>query len=159
MVNMLQVLEGAAYVGFIAGAIFAVMELRDIKKDRRIDLWLRIGEVTTTREYVEANCKIWRAKGITAQELEDEFSLVDLTLVADYYETISNLATEGHIEARALVDFLPFAGFWKKIRPWVIAVRSETGEPDLYDDIEKLARMQESSRGSEYSTGTEMPSS
>ena len=35
VVDVLQVLEGLAHVGFIAGAIFAVLELRGISRERR----------------------------------------------------------------------------------------------------------------------------
>lgn len=38
MVDLIQVLEGAAYVGFILGAVFAVLELRGIGRERRVSI-------------------------------------------------------------------------------------------------------------------------
>ena len=41
MVDLMHVLEGLAYVGFIAGAFFAVVELRTMSRDRKIESKLR----------------------------------------------------------------------------------------------------------------------
>ena len=58
MVDILQVLEGAAYVGFIAGAIFAVMELRTLSKDRKTELTMRMNEHWASKDFEEAFIKI-----------------------------------------------------------------------------------------------------
>ncbi len=139
LVDLLQVLEGAAYVGFIAGAIFAVIEIRAIAKDRRLEFWMRVTEASSTREFTEATCKLWRAKGTTAEELESEVSYVDLSMIADRLEMIASLGVKGLISRKELVAYIPFETYWKKLRPWVLAERAVYGLPELCDDIEALA--------------------
>ncbi len=138
--DMLQVLEGAAYVGFIAGAIFAVIELRAIKKDRRLEFWLRLSERLSDRDFVEAYCRIVRAKGTTAQELEDEISYSGLRMVTDYSEFIAMLGRLGLIDRKELTDILDFNDIWKKVQPWVAAERAAAGAPEAWGDLEEFAR-------------------
>jgi len=141
VVDILQVLEGATYLAFIVGAIVAVYELRDIKKDRRLDVLMRMEEMTVNREFKEANCKIWRSKETTAEGLEKDVSVVDLTMVADYNEFLAELVTEGKVDLN-VAELFPFAGLWEKISPWIKAVRVEVGVPDMWGDFEKIAKSQ-----------------
>lgn len=145
--DILQVLEGLAYVGFIAGAIFAVMELRDIKKDRRIDLWLRLNQDSLNRDLMNAQSKLSKAKGTTPQELEDEVGYDELCLLMDYHEGLLNLVDQRLIEPEEFLEMSPYDKAWPKVRPWVLAQREKEGLPRLYEDIEKMALIQEQMRG------------
>ena len=147
MVDILQVLEGAAYVGFIAGAIFAVLELRDLKRDRRLELVTQAAMHWTTREFEDAFSKIWRADATDAKELEKQVSFVDLSLIADFHAAVGRLATEGLVDARALTGYFPFSYTWNKMKPWIIAERSASGLPECWADLEKMAIFQEQEGG------------
>lgn len=146
MVDILPILEGLAYVGFIAGAVFAVMELRDIKKDRRIELQTRMMEQGTTRELMEPLVKIWRTETADPQELEKEISPVSLYMIGENWSIMANLATTGLIRPKDLLEYFDYATFWQKIGPWVMAEREATHSPNMWDDIESLARMQQERR-------------
>ena len=141
MVDILQVLEGATYLAFIVGAIVAVYELRDIKKDRRIELLTRMMEHGATREFQDAMSKVWRTSAADAQQLEKEVPATDLYMLGEFWSITSFLATSGLIERRDLLNYMDYETFWKKMGPWIIAERKATG-PGLWNDVEELARLQ-----------------
>ena len=141
MVDILQVLEGATYAAFIVGAIVAVYELRDIKKDRRIELLTRMMEHGATREFQDAMSRIWRTSATDAQQLEKEVPATDLYMLGEFWSLTSFLATSGLIEREDLLNYMDYETFWKKMGPWIIAERVATGG-GLWGDIEELARLQ-----------------
>lgn len=148
MVDIIQVLEGQAYVGFIAGAIFAVMELRDIKRDRQIDLMTRLMEHAATREFQDPQAKIWRTNASDAQELEKEIPSADLYMVGEFWSITAFLATSGLVRREELLKYMDFEALWARMGPWITAERKATDSPDMWGGIEELAQLQkEKSKG------------
>ena len=70
MVDASLVLDAIVAVSIAAGAFFAVAELRDLKKDRRIQLMLEATMHYTTREFEDGLGKLWRTDTSDAKELE-----------------------------------------------------------------------------------------
>ncbi len=143
MVDLMLVLEGTAYLAFIVGAIFAVFELRELKRDRRMDVMMRASEHTNTREFEDAMGKLWRSNANDAKELEKQVSYTDLAMIGDFFNHIAWLGTNGIIDKRTLVEYFPFGYFWEKLRPWVEAERENAGIPSMYTELEALARLQD----------------
>jgi hypothetical protein len=143
MVDASLVLDAIVAVSIAAGALFAVAELRDMKKDRRMQLILQVNAHMSTREFMDAFCKIWRSNAIDAKELERQVSFVDLNMVANYFESVAHLATQSLVHKRILMAYFPYYVIWKKISPWVLAERVALDLPPLYRDIETLAHWQE----------------
>jgi hypothetical protein len=143
MVDASLVLDAIVAVSIAAGALFAVAELRDMKKDRRMQLILQVNAHMATREFMDAFAKIWRSNATDAKELEKEVSFVDLHMVASYFEATAHLATQGLLHRRILLAYFPYYIIWKKISPWVLTERIAADLPPLYSDIEKLAQWQE----------------
>lgn len=129
MVELLQVLEGLAYVGFIAGAIFAVLELRTMSKDRKTELVMRASEFMCTLEWEQAAAKFMKARFQTPEEAEEQVSLPVLLMVADYCEGIGTLAQRGFVPKDVVLDLLPVEYVWNKIKVWVKAP-SDIDDPD-----------------------------
>jgi len=143
-VDFLQVLEGAAYVGFIFGAIFAVLELRTMSKDRKTELIMRTNEFMCTREWTEATAKFMKARFQTPEEAEKQCSLPILLMIADYCEGIGTLAQRGLVPKDVVIDILPIEYVWDKIKVWARApadlddpMREKYGSP--YPSFEWLA--------------------
>jgi hypothetical protein len=147
MVDASLVLDAIVAVSIAAGAFFAVIELRDLKKDRRLELVQQAIMHWTTREFEDAFCKVWRADASDAKGLEKEVSYADLCLVADFHAAVGRLATEGLVDARALTGYFPFSYTWNKMKPFIIAERVATGLPGMWIDLEKLAQLQEEEGG------------
>jgi hypothetical protein len=147
VVDILPYLEGLAYVGFIAGAIFAVMELRDIKRDRQIGLMTRLMEHGATREFQEPMGKIWRTKATDAQELEKEISSTNLYMVGEYWSVTAFLATSGLVKRKDLLKYMDYESLWGRMGPWITAERKATDSPEMWSDIEELAQLQKEKKG------------
>jgi len=137
------VLDAIVAVSIAAGAFFAIIELRDLKKDRRLGLVIQASIHHTTREFEDAMCKLWRADASDAKGLEKEVSYVDLSMVTDFYWAVAHLGLEGLVDTRTLTRLFPFSPVWNRIKPWVIAERASTSLPNAWTDLEKMAQLQE----------------
>jgi hypothetical protein len=146
MVDASLLVEIVVALSIALGTLFAVAELRDMKKDRRMQLILQANAHMSTREFMDAFCKIWRSNATDAKEIEKQVSFVDLNMVANYFEAIAHLATQSLVHKRILMAYFPYFLIWKKISPWVLAERIALDLPPLYRDIETLAHWQEKER-------------
>jgi hypothetical protein len=117
VVEVLQVLEGAAYVGLIAGAIFAVYELRDMKKSHKLELMMRMNDSWCRTEFLDAAIKIVRANFTTAAEAEEQCSAVSIKLIADSFDWAATYVREGLVDADAVP--LDFEYCYEKLKPWL----------------------------------------
>jgi hypothetical protein len=131
VVDLLQVLEGAAYVGFIAGAIFAVIELRTLTKDRKTELLMRVTEFSGTLEFETAGAKFMRASFRTPEEAEEQCSLPVLMMIADFNENLGILAQRGLVSKDVVLDTFNFEYVWDKIKVWARPPLSEPARPNV----------------------------
>lgn len=143
MADTSLVLDAIVAVSIAAGAFFAVVELRNLKKDRQTELVLQACMHWTTREFEDAMCKLWRAKATDAEELEKEVSYANLGMVTDFHWAIAYLGLEGLVDPKMVMHVFPFSPVWNKIKPWVLAERASTGLPSAWADLEKIAQLQE----------------
>jgi len=147
MVDASLVLDAIVAVSIAAGALFAIVELRDMKKDRRLGLLMQACLHVTTREFEDALVKVWRADATDAKGLEKQVGPNDLYMISDFYLVAAHLGIEGLVDERTLTRFFTFSYVWNKIRPWVIAERAATGLPKLYYQLEVFAQLQEKEGG------------
>jgi len=143
MVDASLVLDAIVAVSIAAGAFFAIAELRDMKRDRRIQLLQQVNDHIATMEFAVPLMKILRSNTTEAKELEKQVSNTELHMVATYFENIAALATERDFEKRALIVNYPYYLLWKKMEPWIVAERVALGLPPAYSAMEKLAKWQE----------------
>jgi hypothetical protein len=142
VVDILPYLEGLAYVGFIAGAIFAVLELRTMSRDRRTDMMMRLMELFSTREFHQIEDKFSHSNAVDAKSMEQEISWGDLTFIADCVEYLSFLARRNLIDKKLVLEFYDLDSVWNKLRPWVVSERERTDNDELYSDFEWMAKVQ-----------------
>jgi len=147
VVDASLVLDAIVAVSIAAGALFAVMELRDLKRDRRLGLLMQACMHGTTREFEDTVSKIWRTDASDAKGLEKQVSSAELYMVSDFLVSIAHFGQEGLVDTRTLTGFFPFSYMWNKMKPWVIAERAAAGMPKLYYEWEVLAQLQENGGG------------
>ena len=143
VVDLLQVLQGATYLAFIAGAIFAVAELRDYRRERQMEIMMRVAEHVNTREFQDALYKLAKANTKDALELEKQVSAVDLNMIATYFEHVGWLGMARIVSREMIVMFYPWQFFWQKLQPWIETERKEFDVAVMYGSIEKMARLSE----------------
>jgi len=142
VVEILQVLEGAAYVGFIAGAIFAVLQLREIGKDRRVGVVVNMYSTFISTDMTEAYSKIITEDFQSAADMEQKCSHASLAKIAGFYEGVGYLARKRLVDPKVVIELLPITVVWRKMMPWVMLDRERTA-PSQWVEFEYLARMTE----------------
>jgi hypothetical protein len=139
VVDVLQVLEGLAYVGFIAGAIFAVIELRGIGKDRRVGIVVNMFSSFIATDMTEAYSKIITGDFQSAAEMEQKCSHSSLARIAGFFEGVGYLSRKRLVDPKVVMDFLPIVAVWRKMKLWVMFDRERTS-PSQWTEFEYLAR-------------------
>lgn len=134
---MLQVLEGLAYVGFIAGAIFAVMELREIGKSRSVSIVADMYATFISADMTKAYSKIITGNYQNAADMEQECSHSSLVGVAGFFEGVGYLSRHRLVDPKVVMDFLPVTPVWRKMQDWVMYDRERT-DPNQWTEFEYL---------------------
>ena len=142
MVDLLQVLEGAAYVGFIAGAIFAVLELRGIGRDRRVGMVVDMYSSFVETDMAEAYSKVITGTYGSAEDIEQKCSHSSLAKIAGFFEGVGYISRKKFVDPSVVMDFLPVVAVWNKMQPWVMYDRERTS-PTQWVEFEYLARATE----------------
>lgn len=75
--------------------------------------------------------------GFNAEDADPQDKLVNRVLV--YGETIGTLTKNRLLDAALVRDWLWVEGMWAKVSPAVEKIRSQAGEPRLYENFEVLA--------------------
>ena len=126
MVDVLQVLEGLAHVGFIAGAIFAVLELRGISRERRANTVVDMYQTFIASDMTEAYAKVITSISQSGADMEKECSLSTLVRVAGFYEAVGYLARKRLVDPKLVVELLPIGTAWNKMQPWLLFDRARS---------------------------------
>ena len=142
MVDILQVLEGLAYIGFIAGAIFAVLELRGISKDRRSNAVVDIYTTFVTSDMTEAYARVMTGSSESGAEMEKECSYASLVRVAGFYEGVGYLARKRLVNPKVIIELLPCEVVWSKMQSWLMFDR-ERSSPGMWREFEFLGKASE----------------
>ena len=146
MVDVLQVLEGLAYVGFIAGAIFAVYELRSASKDRKTDMMMRINEWWCRPEWAEAITKMWKTDFSDDKEAEKQIPEWWLLMFSDYFDGVAALARYRLFDIKFIEDNFAFEMAWNKLKPWAVPFRERQNNPIRFGDFEWMANRERTLR-------------
>jgi len=125
VVDILQVLEGLAYVGFIAGAIFAIIELRSMRKDRELEFYMRMNEYWCSRDFEEAIIKVRELPPEIddPREVESKCGSLALWTYVDYLDGIGQMARSKILSKEFVLDLAEWAGLWIKLEPWIMDKR------------------------------------
>ena len=139
MVDAALVLDAIVAVSIAAGAVFAVVELREMRRDRRTGLMLQLAGIWLTLEFHQALSDIVRAKFSTGEEAEKVCSSAGLILVGDFFEIAGEYVEAGLLDCDDVTETYPVEWAWKKMKPWVIYLRSTAGIEHALGTFEWLA--------------------
>ena len=141
LANMAEILGALVVVG---GLIFAVLQMRSIRQQRRemaaIELFRFFGNPEFNRAY-ETVLKL--PDGLTTAEIEARSPGMEhcAMLICTTMENIG-VMTHQRIVPYAVVKNLMGAStiiLWRKLAEWVFALREETGSPQAFEWFQWLA--------------------
>ena len=139
VVDMLQVLEGLAYVGFIAGAIFAVWELRTMSRDRQTEFILRVNEFWSTKDFQDAYAKVQQLNSQDPKEIEEICTRQSLNIVAGYLDGVGDLARRKLLKKDLVLDVAAWDILWNRLLPWIDSERNRSGNVLAFYGFEYVA--------------------
>jgi hypothetical protein len=142
VVDILLILEGAAYVGFIAGAIFAVLELRGISRERRANTIVDMYQTFIGPDMTDAWAKVFANSSQSGADMEKDCSLSVLVRVAGFYEAVGYLTRKRLIDPKIAVELLPIETAWNKMQPWLLFDRARSS-PGAWMEFEFITRASE----------------
>ena len=138
LVDASLMLDAIVAVSIAAGAVFAVMELRGMSRDRRTHLVIDVFSHVGTLEFSEQFAKVFFSDAKDAKEVEEKCSIVALSMVGRYYEGIGLLIRRGLVDYDLIFESLPFHILWERMKPWCLEIRRTQG-PDMFVHFEYAA--------------------
>jgi hypothetical protein len=140
MVDASLVLDAIVAVSIAAGAAFAVVELREMRKDRRTGLMLQLAAIWLTREFHQALSELVGARFSDGKEAESVCSRADLLLIGDFFEIAGEYVETGLLDCDEVTFAYPVEWAWEKLKPWTMYLRSTTGIDGALISFERLAQ-------------------
>lgn len=148
MVEVPLILDAIVTVSIAAGAFFAVIELRDMKKDRQTQLVLDMHKRFSDSDFEGHAAKVLHTEFKDGEEAEQRCSVVTLGAVGDYFNGIGVLIERDLVDRSLVFDMVPFDIYWDKLRPWALLRREELQNPTIWDHFEYAAKEQNRHRAS-----------
>jgi len=139
VVDILPYLEGLAYVGFIAGAIFAVWELRTMSRDRQTEFILRVNEFWSTKDFQDAYAKVQQLNSKDPKEMEEICTRQSLNIVVGYLDGVGDLARRKLLKKNLVLDVAAWDSLWDKLLPWIESERKRSGNVLAFYGFEYVA--------------------
>ena len=126
VVDPMQVLEAATYAAFIAGAMFAVIELRSMNKDRETDFLMRFNEYWSSKDFMDTHVKVRELPETDdPREIEDMIGRVALFRYVEYLEGIAMLIQNKSLKLSFALNLAEWFGLWEKLEPWILNERQK----------------------------------
>jgi hypothetical protein len=138
MIDLLSVLNGVAALSIALGAVFAVLQLRGIQRDRSTQLVITLFSQFLS-ELSEAQSVLFSEEFKDVADMRKKCSEEGLVKLAGFYEGVGFLVSRGLVDARVVVEFLPVRPTWERMKPWVLQYR-EKG-PAWWTNFEFLANL------------------
>lgn len=141
LADMAEILGALVVVG---GLVFAVMQMRNFRQQRRelaaIELFRFFGNADFNRAY---ECVLKLPDGLSAEELESRRPDLEhcAMLICTTMENIG-VMTHQRIVPFVIVDNLmgrTAVILWKKLKPWVVAIREQIDSPAAFEWFQWLA--------------------
>jgi hypothetical protein len=146
---MVTLIEWAAVLSAVAGisaTVFVLLQLRHMDKHRDLEVSMKLFEWAETERLRKA--LVWVEKEFQFQNYEEyEAEVKSAPEIMDYpyqveayFEEVGFLVNKKFVDIDVIVDRL--GGYiilnWKKLEPWIFAVRKERGDKTFGEHFQKL---------------------
>jgi hypothetical protein len=106
-------------------------------RDRQTEFIMRVNEFVCSEEFQKPLCRLWETKATDSETLEKEVSYNGLSMIADYFEGLTDLVQRGLLNEDLIRGRYNYTALWDKIKPWVLPMRAE--HPSIYKGFEEMA--------------------
>jgi hypothetical protein len=146
MVTLIEWTAILSALGGISAALFLLLELRHMDKHRDLEISMRLFEwaeterLRTAFKWVEAKFQFEDLEKYKA-DVEKNFEASDYPYqVEAFFEEVGFLVNKRFVDIDVIVDRLGayIISNWKKLEPWILAVRKERGDRTFGEHFQKL---------------------
>jgi hypothetical protein len=137
----------AAALGVLVGVVIAVVELRNLVKQRHTDLVTRLSsDIALNRESLEAFVDIVEAEFEDYDDFVKRYGKfisknqvpMSFMMMGNFYEQIGVLLRNKLIDASLVDQLFPVSIIWEKTKPLVEGMRKEYHDPGFFEWFEYL---------------------
>jgi hypothetical protein len=137
----------AAALGVLVGVVIAVVELRNLVKQRHTDLVTRLSsDIALDRESLEAFVDIVEAEFEDYNDFVKRYGKfisknqvpMSFMMMGNFYEQIGVLLRNKLIDASLIDQLFPVSIIWEKTKPLVEGMRKEYHDPGFFEWFEYL---------------------
>jgi hypothetical protein len=137
----------AAALGVLVGVVIAVVELRNLVKQRHTDLVTRLSsDIALNRESLEAFVDIVEAEFEDYDDFVKRYGKfisknqvpMSFMMMGNFYEQIGVLLRNKLIDASLVDQLFPVSIIWEKTKPLVEGMRKEHHDPGFFEWFEYL---------------------
>jgi len=153
MVDLMQVLQGLAYVGLIAGTAFTLWQLYEMRRDRGTHLVLSIVNTVTSRDTQELGRKVFDNEETDANGIEEACGRTALYSVGSFIDDIGYLVRRRMVDRECALETIAFADAWDKMKPWILREREKRGFAQLFHNMEYVAQLQREDKAKKEERG------
>jgi len=148
-ITMVTIIEWTAVVSALAGisaTLFILIQLRHMDKHRDLEISMKLFEWAETESlrkafrWVETEFQFVDFEKYKT-EVEENFDIVDYPYqVESFFEEVGFLINKKFVDIDVIVDRLGayVISNWKKLEPWIFAMRKEKGDKTFGEHFQKL---------------------
>ena len=137
MVDASLVLDAIVAVSIAAGAVFAIVEMREIARTRKTQLVVDMMRHISTVEFSEQIDKVFNAD-LSSEKGCEKCGFIALGVVAAFFEELGLLIRHKLVDANLVHEAIGIANQWERMKPWCLSERART-DPDTYENFEYAA--------------------
>jgi len=146
---MVTLIEWTAVLSALAGisaTIFVLLQIRHMDQHRDLEISMKLFEWAETEElrkafrWVENEFQFENYEKYKS-EVEDNFEVNDYSYrVEAFFEEVGFLVNKKLVDIDVIVDRLGtyIISDWKKLEPWILAMRKERGDKTFGEHFQKL---------------------
>jgi hypothetical protein len=136
-----------AAAGVLVGVVIAVVELRNLVKQRQTDVVWRMFQVWNSGEFLDVLPKAWNMALSDFGEFtrkygdlssENNPAAKPITIIATFFEEVGFLVSKKLISLDHVYQLLPVTQWWEKLKPIVEGMRKQWNMPEAYCWFEYL---------------------
>ena len=135
-----------AAIGVLIGVVLAVLELRNLVKQRESDLLMRLHLAFSTRETCEAALKLASAKYKDYDDFVEKYGSpfaegpvqTAFLMMGMFFEGIGVLLRRKLVDIDLVTELFDVEMFWVKWKPLAEAIRKQTNNPHIGEWFEYL---------------------
>jgi hypothetical protein len=145
MVDVTEISAIVAAAGVLIGVVYYILEMKHQTKIRKTDAFWRVYQSFTSKEFVEAQFKVWNLDFKDYNDFLKKYGspfaessvATAIGIVCNLYDGAGDLLYRGLIGHES-VSNIPSILVWRKVKPIIEGVRKEYNWTLLYNKFEYL---------------------